>query len=425
MIWKHEDNWLRRKYFHRCRFKKGGSSTTVQSYQPTAEEKRLWQQQADYTDAVAPNALALNDQAMELLRDSLGTVQVDYNTMNQNAQNQISGAMGSMAGLAGSNTASAAAANNVLGALGSGNVPVGYQQNMENSIRSALDNTLGKTVNNLSGRGVLNSSVTNEALNDIERNAANSVAEQYQQNLGTAAQMAQQQFENTQNANSQNSGIYSNLINSATAPITTAATAQDAAITPAQALWNTSLGLNGAGTSALGVMGGKGTTTSTQTYNTGGGGLFSGLLGGVASGYANAFGGGLFCFTGNTMISMADGTEKAIKDIETDDVVATDDGGEAVVTEVMKPHHNEVYEVTCENGSVKTTASQPLMQANGYDYIFVGDLEKGMELRRAGKVLGVKPIGVRKVYDFKTSGDNHYIANNFVAMGGDGEIWGR
>ena len=473
--------------------KGGGSVTNVQAYQPTDQEIRLQKQVADYSEAVSPNALELNNIAMNLLKDSLGTVQVDYNTMNKNAQNQVANAMGGMAGLVDSNNAATASANNALGnisnqtgtlagntasALGnlagqytgaankanatlaqlaSGNIPSAYQTNMEKSIQSALDNTIGKTVNNLGNRGVLNSSVTTSALNDIEKNAANSVAQQYQQNinqsagltqqqmgnttgtadslgniigkqydtvngaLGQQGQYAQQQFENTQNSNSQNSGLYSNLINSATQPIATAAAAQEAAISPAQSLWSSSLGLNGAGLGALNAAAGKGTTTSTQTVSGGGGGFFSGLLGGVGSG----LGGALFCFPAGTKISMADSTEKNIEDVESGDVVVTDSGDEAIVVEVMEPHTNDVYEIICENGSVRTTATQPLMMADGVTYVFTGDLKEGVDLRRGGKVKDVRFVGNMKVYDFKTSGDNQYIADGFVAMGGDGSIWGR
>lgn len=542
---------------------KGGSSTTnVQSYTPTEEEIRLQKQAADYSEAVAPNALALNNYAMGLLKDSLGTVQVDYNNMNKSAQNQIAGATGSMNALADSNNSSTSNVNNALGdlsnqyttasntansqlgglvnsntnnatntnrslgniagqymtnaqsgnnTLGSlsaqygnannainsrldqlaeGNLPSQYQQNMQDAIASTIKGTMGQAINNLGQRGVLNSSVTNSAMNDISKNAADSVAKQYQGNIGLVSdllgkefgnvntalgqqanianqqtanmanalgqnaslasaqygntantnaanaglygqmldntntslgqrgQYAQQQFENTQNNNSQNSGLYSNLINSAATPITTAAAAQEAAISPAQNLWSSSLGLNGASLGALNAASGKGTTTSTQTMSGGGGGFFSGLLGGVGS-YLGAA-----CFPAGTKISMADGTEKDIEFIDTGDVVATDSGDEAIVVEVMKPHTNEVYEITCENGSVRTTATQPLMMADGENYIFAGDLTEGVELRRAGEVKDVRYLGNMKVYDFKTSGDNQYIADGFVAMGGDGSIWG-
>ena len=433
--------------------KGGGSSTTVQAYQPTAEEKALWAQQAKYAKAVAPNALELNDIAMDLLKDSMGTVQVDFNTMNKNSQNQIANAMGNMAALAGSNNAATKVANSTLsdisnqtgtlaemlsgkyGNLANGNIPSAYQRNMENSIQSALNNTMGKTINSLGNRGVLNSSVTSEAMNDIGRNAADTVAQQYQQNinqsadlvgrqentlgsaLGQQAQYAQQQFENTQNSNAQNSGIYGNLINSASSPITTAAGAQEAAISPAQNLWSSSLGLNGAGNAALAGLSGKGTTTSTANYTTpNNGGLFAGIIGAGIN---------AFCFPAGTKILMADDTEKNIEDIVSGDEVTTDSGDTVIVLNVMEPHYNEVYEVTCDGGKVRTTATQPLMMADGESYVFAGDLVKDIELRRKGKVQDVQYVGVMQVYDFETTDDNQYIADGFVAMGGNGEIWGR
>lgn len=490
MYWKQKEEWWQRKYFHRCRYKKGSSSTTVQSYTPTAEERRMMNQSADYAEAVAPNALALNNYAMGLLKDSLGTVQVDYNTMNQNAQNQIADATKNMAGLTGSNTNAATAANSTLsglanqaknlgdttaqnygnlassytqaadkanaslGELANGNIPSAYQQNMEKSIQSALNNTMGKTISSLGNRGVLNSSVTNTAINDIEKNASDAVAKQYQQNINQASQLGQQQYnnstettnnlgniigkqqgalsealgqqgtlaqeqmQNTTNANSQNSGIYSNLINSASSPITTAAGAQEAAIAPAQSLWNSSLGLNGATNSALAAMAGKGTSTSTQSMSGGGaGGFFSGLVGAAANSY-----GSLWCFPDGTKITMADGTKRNIKHIHEGDKVLDDEGNEAEVIEVMEPHYNDVYNIVCKNGHTSTTLSQPLMRENG-EYILAGDLKIGTLLKNVGKVKSIIYSGERKVYDFKTNGKNQYIADGFVAMGGSPDIW--
>ena len=80
----------------------GGSSTTVNEskYTPSEYELQLQKAQANYADAIAPNSLWLNDTARKVLQDSLGTVQVDYNKMNQNAQSQISGAQNGYSGLA-------------------------------------------------------------------------------------------------------------------------------------------------------------------------------------------------------------------------------------------------------------------------------------------------------------------------------------
>ena len=381
------------EFMRRCRLVhfKGGSSTVInqQAYQPTEYELQLQRAQADYADAIAPNSLWLNDTARQILQDSIGAVQVDFNSMNNAAQQQVRNATQGLTGLTGSNTAAANAANsklnslapqyttaanntnNILGSIGNqytstanntnnalgrissqygtaanntnnqlaslaqGLLPSAYQTNMQNAISSTLNNTMGQTLNSLGQRGVLNSSVTNRALNDISKNAADSVAQQYQGNINLVSGLAGQQLGNTNNAlnaqqgittqqaantntalgqnanisnqqlanttaalgqqgqtakdvlantqgtNSANANIYSGLINTAAQPIAVGAAAQEAAQTPATNLWSTSLGLNGSTTGALAAAAGKGTSTSTSTQSGGGGGLLSGLLGGL------------------------------------------------------------------------------------------------------------------------------------------------
>lgn len=73
--------------------------------------------------------------------------------------------------------------------------------------------------------------------------------------------------------------INNNNIGNASAGITTAAGAQEAAQQPALNLWNASTGLASSGNSTLNALAGKGTTTTTQT--TSGGGLLGGLFGGL------------------------------------------------------------------------------------------------------------------------------------------------
>nr|DAF99445.1 MAG TPA: Hint [Phage sp. ctKtV17] len=501
-----------RRYFRHCRFK-GGNKTTVNNtstYTPTPYELEMQQQEANYSKAIAPNALELNNLAMNVLKNSLGTVQVDYNGMNKTAQNQIANATNGMNGLIGSNNAASSAVNNTLGStanqysqlagqtagqlgnlsgtytnanvaannafsnagntygsLAQGNLPTAYRQNMENSISSALNNTIGKTISGLGNRGVLNSSVASAALNDIEKNAADSVAQQYQNNinqvanltgqqasaaqqqmsnsfntagqlgnliqqqhslqgdaLSQQAQAAQQRYTNSMNTNSQNSGLLSNLINSATTPITTASVAQEAAQTPASNLWNMSLGLNGATNNALVAAAGKGTTNSTQTSTTsgGGGGFLSGLFGGAVSGLAGGLGSAWGCFPAGTMVKMGDGSEKAIEHIEVGDEVKTDSGKTEKVVKLMEPHYNDVYAVICEKGHTNTTTTQPLMKPDG-SYIEMGNLKIGTELKNVGKVQSIVYSGERRVYDLQVDGENNYIANGFTAQGGDDSFW--
>lgn len=335
-----------------CRYKGGTTVTNNSTYTPTEYEMQLQKAQANYADAISPNSLWLNDTARDILQDSLGTVQVDFNSLNNQAQNQINSTNSGLSSLTGSNTsaanstnsklsnlasgygiaanstnntlgniansygAAANTANNAYASLQNGVLPNSYLQNMADAISSSMTNTLGKSLNSLANKGVLNSSVTNEALNDIESNTANTLAQNYLNNisilqglagsqynttsdaLGNQANIANtqlsntntaignqensvnQQYTNALNANNSNASIYNNLANNATAGITTAAAAQEAAQSPALALWQASLGLQGNTNSALAAAAGKGTTTSTSTQK-GGGGLISGLLGGL------------------------------------------------------------------------------------------------------------------------------------------------
>lgn len=236
------------KWLRLCKFK-GGSSTTVNNtstYTPSEYELQLQKAQADYADAISPNSLWLNDTARNILQDSIGAVQVDFNSLNNQAQNQIN------------------SANSSNTALANGQLPTAYLQNMQNAIQSGVENSYGSLLNQSANKGVLNSSVTSTGLNDISQNVADTMANNYN------------------NAISQVNSINNNNISNSTAGITTSAAAQEAAQTPALNLWNASLGLNGSTTSALAAAAGKGTTTSSSTQSTsGGGGFFSGLLGGL------------------------------------------------------------------------------------------------------------------------------------------------
>ena len=82
-----------------------------------------------------------------------------------------------------------------LADLKGGILPQNYLQNMEDAIATAMQNTIGKTINELGIRGVLNSSVTTRALNDIEKNAADQLAQRFLQNIQTVQSLSNDQFE--------------------------------------------------------------------------------------------------------------------------------------------------------------------------------------------------------------------------------------
>lgn len=226
----------------------GGGGTTVNNtstYTPTEYELQLQKAQANYANAIAPNSLWLNDTARNILQNSIGAVQVDFNGLNDSAQQQIASAQQGISNLA------------------NGQLPTAYTQNMTDAIRSGVQNSYGNLLNSSANKGVLNSSVTSQGLNDISSNVADTMAKNYNSNISTLA------------------GLYGNQINNATSGITTAAAAQEAAQQPALNLWNASLGLNSSTTGALAAAAGKGTTTSSSTQSSSGGGLLSGLLGGI------------------------------------------------------------------------------------------------------------------------------------------------
>lgn len=368
--------------------KKGGSSTTVQSYQPTAEERKLMGLSADYAEYVMPNAQKLNDSAANMFFESLGDTQVDYKTLLEQTQQQTQAAQQGVADLT------------------QGKLPDGYVQNMTDAISSGVENTMGNALNSLAGRGVLSSSVTTQAMNDISKNVSDTMAQQYLNNISTL------------------NGLYGQQATLAGQNIANSAAAQEAAQTPAMNAWNMSLGLGSATNSALAAVGGRGTTTST-VQNSGGSGLFGGILTGLA-GNAGLFGSA--CFSEDTKVKTPDG-EKYIRHIKPGDKVMVyseeGDDKEAEVYDTLTPVYSDVYVVVCDAAKgkknyVSTTLTQPLLTADG-DYKEVSMLRIGTELKNAGRVRGIVYSGERKVYDLKLASGEAYYANGFVAKGATDE----
>ena len=379
------------KFTRQCRFKGGTTVTNTSTYTPTSEEIRLQKQSADYSEAVAPNALRLNNTAAGLLWDSFGSTQVDYTKLNNDAQRQIASAQGTLNGLL------------------NGKLPAAYEQNMQDIINRGVQRSSGNLLNNLAQRGVINSSVTSQGLKDISDSAANAMADAYTQNIGLLSQLSGQQ------------------IDSATAGITAGAAAQEAAQQPALNLWNASLGLNGSTTGALGAAAGKGTTTSTQTQS-GGGGFWGGLASGIGTGLI-----GLFCFIGGTKIDTPHGKVK-LRDIKKGDKVISfnPETGEDEICEVLKVSEVALERVFAiqtvdkegKTHHVVTTPSQPLMRYDGSYVTLNNIIICKTELKSAGIVKGITYNGKQPVFDLCVSGPKNYYANGFIAKDGS-EFWGK
>lgn len=234
---------MKKFYFDLQMFKGNGGSTTTYTMSP--EERQLLVKQMSYLDKIYPNMVKLNDRAGDNLWNSFADMQYDFDAANKNAQQQISNAQQG------------------LGNLAQGQLPQVYTNNMTAAVQSGVQNSLGKLLNDLGNKNVINSSLTNQGMNDISKNVANTMANQFNNNIQTLG------------------NLYNDQISNAGQGITTAAGAQDAAINIPKQMWQLSLGLDSANTGTLGSIAGKYGTT-TQTQKTGGGGLGS-FLGNAAT----------------------------------------------------------------------------------------------------------------------------------------------
>lgn len=211
---------------------KGGETSSSSSYQPSAQEQQIMQYMAD-------NAANAQTGITSLINQFNTGVQSDsFKNLLSNSSNLIS------------------SGQNMYSSLMNGQLPTAYTENMTDAIKTGVNNTVGSYTNSLANRGVLNSSVTNKALNDVESNVANTMAQQYSNNISTLGNLAGQQ------------------IQSATAgyqPYSTLASL-------GQSQHNTYIN------SPVSALRGSGTTTSTQNDGSGNSLLNAGL--GLATGWA-------------------------------------------------------------------------------------------------------------------------------------------
>lgn len=247
---------MKKFYFDLQMFKgKGGSTTT---YQMSPEERQLLVKQMGYLDKIYPNMIQLNQRAGDILWNSFADTQYDFDAANKKAQQQISNAQQG------------------LGNLAQGQLPQEYKDNMTAAVQSGVQNSVGKLLNDLGNKNVINSSLTNQGMNDISQNVANTMANQFNNNVQTLG------------------NLYNDQISNAGQNITTAAGAQDAAINIPKQMWQLSLGLDSANSGTLGSIAGKYGTITTKNNGGGLGSLLGGAATGLAgnSGFWNYLGGG-------------------------------------------------------------------------------------------------------------------------------------
>ena len=346
----------------------------------------------------------------------------------------------------------------IMSGLLSGDLPSAYAQNRQKALQSDLDATMGSTLSSLADRGIINSSVANQSMNDISKNAANALAANYTSDMGTAANLANAAYNNQLNGLNGRagllSGLYSgelsgigqqagltgnnvsNILNGASAqgslagqqanlanqPIDTAAAAQSNAASTPLNYFNAAIGLQNPNLSLYDSMSGHRYAVATpgQTYvKQGSGGWFGNLLGTAANSAAAYYA----CFPAGTLVST--GYEDVpIEKMRKGDTVVIQGGHMAHVKKVHDMGEQMTYNVETVpsiDGTVRkvtTTATEVFLTPEGRKPLTA--LKAGMSVwtvdgyRKLAHV--VKNRAKSRVYDLELDDDNAlFYANGFAA----------
>ena len=460
----------------------GGKKSKVRSIDAklptaTADEKQLLQGQMDWINNTNRSANALQGMGDAALSNvitpqygNMYNAYLDSNKANQNAigalQNQISTAGAKnltdntryanqlAASVDTMNNGASQLANEYNGALlqnqnamdsiTNGQLPTGYADARRQALNNDLQATVGNAVSSLASRGIVNSSITDNALNDISKNAANTLVSQYSNDLGQAAALNTQAlnnnlsgigakmglwgntYNNNQNgiinqANLMNQGYANQMNNAGTAaglvgqreglaqnPINTGATTQSAAIQPAKDYYSMSQ-LNNADQEDLlnrYMTLRYGLAQPAQTMVKQGNG---GFLGGLMKG---------FCFVAGTEIATPEGG-KVIEAFVNGDTVIT----LGAVNDVIELHdmgEKETHRLETASFGVTTTDTEKFLTPEGLK--LASELVVGETVVMT--VNGYEPVTISEatgntehVYELQCTGDNLFYANGIMAEG--------
>lgn len=466
-------------------------STSAKVPEASSEEKQALSNEMDWLS----NALGVSKNLMNLANGQINNNQVtpDYNGLLQSAlsgtqqagqtvsglipqvQNGVTGANNANNGYIGgignamqtyqegnkyldSDYQKAMADNaGIMSGLLSGDLPSAYAQNRQKALQSDLDATMGSTLSSLADRGIINSSVANQSMNDISKNAANALAANYTSDMGTAANLANSAYNNQLNGLNGRagllSGLYSgelsgigqqagltgnnvsNILNGANAqgslagqqanlanqPIDTAAAAQsNAASTPLNYL-NAAIGLQNPNLSLYDSMSGHRYAVATpgQTYvKQGSGGWFGNLLGTAANSAAAYYA----CFPAGTLVST--GYEDVpIEKMREGDTVVIQGGHMAHVKKVHDMGEQVTYNVETVpsiDGTIRkvtTTPTEVFLTPEGRKPLSA--LKAGMKVRTVDSFRRLAHVtknrAAERVYELELDDDSAlFYANGFA-----------
>lgn len=388
-----------------------------------------------------------NQNAIGALQNQVSTAGAQNLTDNTKYANQLAASVDNM-----NNTASQLANEysgallqnqNAMNAITSGQLPTAYQEARQKALNNDLESTLGSAVSGLASRGIINSSQADSAINNISKNASNTLAAQYAQDLNQAAGLNTQAlnnnlsgigakmglwgntYNNQQNgivnqANLMNQGYTNQMSNAGTAaglvgqreglaqnPINTGATTQEAAIQPAKDYYSMAQ-LNNADQEDLlnrymTLRYGLASPAQT-TVRQGSGGFFGGFMKG-------------FCFVAGTEIATPEGA-KAIETFKAGDTVISLDA----VNDVIEMHdmgEQETFILATTDCEVTTTASEKVLTVDGLKLVETLEIDEPiMTVHGYQAVTRCEPTGkTEHVFELQCTGDNLFYANGIMAEG--------
>lgn len=466
--------------------KKGTKITTTPAQVPqmSDEEKGLLGEQLKWAQTTQPVAQNLLNMANQALSSQQVTPNPNWQTLYDRAQNQTAANNQLVQGLipqVNANTDANAAANNRFsGLLGNaiqsmtqgnkelaseyntamqnnstamqgllnGVLPSSYAENRQKALQADLTNTVGNTLSGLASRGIINSSQADSAFNDISRNASNTLAAQYGNDMQTAAGLAGQAY-NSQlagingkagllgdmfrnqlsgygqqadlantNFNNRQQGIstLSQLANQsqqmATDPIRTAATAQEAATNTPMKYLAMATGQNAPTQGLLSQLSQQRYSVASPAQTVvrqGSGGFFGGLMSGLGSYFA--------CFTAGTEISTPEGAVAIEQMAFCDQVISLDTVNE--VTELHDMGEADIYELRTPSCTVETTQTEVFMTPDGKKPLTeLSEGESVMTVNGFEPITSIVETGRKeKVYELELTGDNMFYANGILAEG--------
>ena len=388
-----------------------------------------------------------NQNAIGALQNQVSTAGAQNLTDNTKYANQLAASVDNM-----NNTASQLANEysgallqnqNAMNAITAGQLPTAYQEARQKALNNDLESTLGSAVSGLASRGIINSSQADSAINNISKNASNTLAAQYAQDLNQAAGLNTQAlnnnlsgigakmglwgntYNNQQNgivnqANLMNQGYTNQMSNAGTAaglvgqreglaqnPINTGATTQEAAIQPAKDYYSMAQ-LNNSDQEDL-----------LNRYMTLRYGLASPVQTTVRQGSGGFFGGFMkgFCFVAGTEIATPEGG-KAIETFKAGDAVISLDA----VNDVIEMHdmgEQETFILATTDCEVTTTASEKVLTVDGLKLVETLEIDEPiMTVHGYQAVTRCEPTGkTEHVFELQCTGDNLFYANGIMAEG--------